>query len=116
MAFLAGHCSHSHQSFPILSELKREFEPKGVRVVGVVVNSGSVKDVNEWLVPQYKPDYEVWVYPDQTIGDVVSSHLVPTYLLVNGDGDVRQKLVGFQSKKKIQQSVESLLTKKLAQH
>ncbi len=96
LAFLAVHCNHSMDTFPILQELHRRFAPEGVQVVGVLINSGSVDDANGW-VPRFAPEYPIWVYGEASLGDLIDSHLVPTYLLVDANGQVRKKLVGFKS-------------------
>ena len=44
----------------------------------------------------FEPEYDVWVYTDASIGDVIGSHLVPTYLYVDAGGNIREKLVGYK--------------------
>ncbi len=100
LAFLAVHCNHSMDTFPILQELHRRLAPQGVQVVGVLVNSGSVEDANGW-VPRFAPEYPIWVYEEASLGDLIESHLVPTYLLVDATGKVRQKLVGFKTQEAV---------------
>jgi len=100
VAFLAVHCSHSMDTFPILQELHRRYGAGGLQVVGVVVNSGPVEDVGGW-VPHFAPQYAIWVHDDDPLGEVVGSHLVPTYLLVDADGKVRKKLVGFKDQETV---------------
>ena len=100
LAFLAVHCNHSMETFPILQELHRRHAEDGLQVVGVLVNSGSVEDANGW-VPHFAPEYPIWVYEDASLGDLVGSHLVPTYLLVDEHGNVRKKLVGFKDQEDI---------------
>ena len=97
VTLLAGHCVHCHDSLPILNEAVKVFGPQGVRVVGIVINSGSVENVNDWL-PQTNPNYDVWVFNDDSLGDLLGSHLVPSYFFVDAQGNITQKLVGFQDK------------------
>ncbi len=96
LALLAVHCNHSMDTFPILQEIHRRHAQNGLQVVGVLVNSGSVEDANGW-VPHFAPEYAMWVYEDEALGDLVGSHLVPTYLLVDSAGYVRKKIVGFKN-------------------
>jgi copper chaperone CopZ len=107
---LAGHCDHSIASLPILQSLRRRYGPEGLRVVGVFVNSGSVADINTW-VPRYKLDFDVWVYEDPSLGDKIGSHLTPTYLYVDAQGRLLEKLVGFKSEDEVTSRVASLLAK-----
>lgn len=95
LVFLAGHCTHSMDTFPVLNDLAREYGPRGLNIVGVVVNSGTPEDVGVWA-SHFEPEYDIWVYTDASIGDVIGSHLVPTYLYVDAGGNVREKLVGYK--------------------
>ena len=108
LTVLAGHCSHSFDTLPILQQLERTYESMGVRVVGMYVNSGSVDDINGWI-DHYEPEYEVWVHPEDSIGDVVNSHLVPTYLLLDAEGKVQEKLVGYKSLEEVEARVSELI-------
>ena len=46
--------------------------------------------------PHFAPEHPVWVVEGDGLGDLVGSHLVPTYLLVDADGKLRQLLVGYR--------------------
>lgn len=59
----------------------------------MLVNSGTVEDANGWL-PHLAPEHPIWVVEDDGLGDLIGSHLVPTYLLVDERGKVRELLVG----------------------
>ncbi len=109
VAFLAGHCSHSHESIPILNDLASGDAPAGTRVIGVWVNSGSVEDVASWM-PTYTPTYEVWVHEDAGVGDAIGSHLVPTWFYLTPNGDVLGKLVGYKSPDQVRAWIEKLST------
>ncbi|MCZ6650401.1 MAG: TlpA disulfide reductase family protein [Acidobacteria bacterium] len=110
VAFLAGHCSHSHDSIPILNDLASGDAPAGTRVIGVWVNSGSVEDVASWM-PTYAPTYEVWVHEDAGVGDAIGSHLVPTWFYLTPNGDVLGKLVGYKSPDQVRAWIEKLSTR-----
>lgn len=109
VAFLALHCNHSIDSLPILQQLKRQYPD--VNVLGVLVNSGTVEDTNYWVPyfsPQFDKDFDIWVYNDPSLGDLVKSHLVPTYFFVDKDGRVKKKLVGFKTHGKIKEALSAL--------
>ena len=108
LAFLAGHCTHSMDSIPILQEAVRTFGERGLRVVGVLVNSGTPEDVNTWM-SHLDPEFEVWVYNDASLGDLVDSHLVPTWIYVDSDGAVQEKLVGFKEKDVVRSWISEML-------
>jgi len=100
LVLLALHCNHSVESLPILSRLAQQLKPEGRRVIGLLVSSGDVEDAKFWIpyhYPQYRGQYDVWVLRDASIGDAVGSHLTPTYLVVDKNGRVERKLVGFKT-------------------
>ncbi len=101
LAFLAVHCNHSMDTFPILRELHRRYGKRGLQVVGILVNSGSVRDANEWVPQQFAPEHPMWVYETASLGDLIGSHLVPTYLLVDKKGRVRKRIVGFKDQETV---------------
>lgn len=96
LTFLAVHCNHSIDTRPILNDLERQYGSSGVEVIAVFVNSGEPEDLNYWL-PHFEPTFDIWSYNDEALGDLVGSHLVPTYLFVDSQGQVKEKLVGFQA-------------------
>lgn len=108
LAFLAGHCTHSMDTFPILQEMSRTHGPKGLQVVGVVVNSGTPEDVGSW-VSHFEPEYDVWVYENASLGDVIGSHLVPTYLFIDANGRVKEKLVGYKESEVVNDWINKML-------
>ncbi len=108
LAFLAGHCTHSIDTFPILQEMTRTYGPEGLQVVGVVVNSGTPDDVASW-VSEFEPEYDVWVYENASLGDIIGSHLVPTYLFVDANGQVKEKLVGYKESKVVNDWLAKML-------
>ncbi len=113
LTFLAGHCSHSLDSLPILEKLQRDYAKKGLSVVGVFVNSGSVEDMNGWI-NDFKPSWKVLVHTPISLGDTIGSHLVPTYFFVDQKGQVKEKLVGYKSQKLIDERARALLGLKTA--
>ena len=108
LVLLAGHCNHCHDSLPILEEVQETWGDGDVRLVGMLVNSGSVENVNTWM-SEVNPSHEVWVHEDESLGDLVDSHLVPTYLFIDADGQVVEKLVGFKEKDEILNKVASFV-------
>ncbi len=104
LAFLAQHCNHSIESLPLLTKLATRLGPDGYKVIGVFVNSGTVEEVKYWVSfhhPEYQGEYDVWVVDDIAVGDTVGSHLTPTYFIVDVQGNVQKKLVGFKSQDKL---------------
>lgn len=107
LVMLATHCGHSYQSQPILQQAAADYEAKGLRVVGLVVGT-STEDAQKWIGPE-GTGYDVWVTPDASVADVLKSHLVPTYVLVDAEGNVKAKLIGFKDQKEVTKNIPVLL-------
>ena len=109
LSFLAVHCNHSIDSLPILQEIHRLYGGEGLRVIAVFVNSGTPEDLNYWL-PRFSPEYEIWSYNDADLGDLIGSHLVPTSLFIDAQGQVVEKLVGFKPQDAVTEWVSGQLS------
>ena len=108
LTLMAGHCSHCHDSMPILADVIKKWGAEGLRVVNVLVNSGTPESVNAWM-SKLDPKFEVWVYNDAELGDLLGTHLVPAYLFVDAQGQVLEKLVGYQESDFVLTKVESFM-------
>jgi hypothetical protein len=111
LALVAVHCGHSLDSLPILQELQLAHASRGLQVVAVYVNSGDASYLRSWLPLNFfeKPRFAVWAADGLSLGDVVDSHLVPTYLFVDARGKIQRKLVGFKQRAEIEQGIDELL-------
>jgi peroxiredoxin len=107
LVMLATHCGHSYQSQPVLQQAAADYQAKGLRVVGLVVGS-SAESAQEWI-GKNEIGYDVWVTPDVSVADALKSHLVPTYVLIDAEGNVKAKLIGFKDTKEVQKSIPALL-------
>ncbi len=108
LTLMAGHCSHCHDSMPILADVIERWGAEGLRVVNVLVNSGRPESVNAWM-SKLDPGFEVWVYNDAELGDLLGTHLVPAYLFVDAQGQVLEKLVGYQESDLVLAKVEGFM-------
>ncbi|TDI14362.1 MAG: redoxin domain-containing protein [Acidobacteria bacterium] len=108
LTLMAGHCTHCHDSMPILADVIKKWGAEGLRVVNILVNSGTPESVNAWM-SKLDPKFEVWVYNSDKLGDLLETHLVPAYLFVDADGKVLEKLVGYQERDFVLSKVESFM-------
>ncbi len=108
LTLMAGHCSHCHDSMPILADVIKKWGAEGLRVVNVLVNSGTPESVDAWM-SKLDPKFEVWVYNSDKLGDLLGTHLVPAYLFVDANGKVLEKLVGYQESDFVLTKVESFM-------
>jgi len=106
VVFLAVHCSHSWDSLPILDELTNEFG-EGVAILPVFTNSGTVEDVKESTShKQLNLDY--LVSEGKSLSVAFDSLIVPSTFLINRDGEVTKRLVGFKDKDTLNREIRVL--------
>lgn len=105
---LAVHCSHSYDTLPILHELSHEYGPRGLRIVGLLVNSGSPEDATLSLTGS-PACHDFWVTEGDAVGKLLGSRLVPGHLFVDADGKVVRQFVGFKDGHALRAAIEPLL-------
>ena len=97
LVFLSGHCYHSLDTLPILAELKRKYDEKNLTILPVFINSGDVEDLVaaawEWEV-----EYPLIVSEEKEISEVYDSRMVPSTFLIDEQGNLTKRLVGFKDK------------------
>ena len=57
---------------------------------------GSPEGVNHWIA-KLDPRYDVWVYDDPDLEELLQTNLVPSYLFIDAEGQVTEKLVGYKT-------------------
>lgn len=109
MTLLAGHCTHSLDTLPLLEEIRARYENTDLVVLPIYVNSGSVEDVQAWtsLMDLGFP----LAVADGKLADSFDSYLVPSTFLIERDGRIARRLVGFKEADELRAGVESLLAR-----
>lgn len=107
LVFLAGHCSHSLDTLPILSELKTRYESDLV-ILPVYVNSGSVEDVNTWS-SEMNLNVPLLVSQSKDIATAYGSRMVPSTFLINREGRITKKYVGYKDQAILDQAFAELI-------
>ncbi|MCI0691970.1 TlpA family protein disulfide reductase [candidate division KSB1 bacterium] len=108
LVFLSGHCNHSHDTLPILAELKTKYQSRGLVLLPVFVNSGSVEDLNSWT-PELNLGYDLLVSEDKAISKAYDSRMVPSTFLIDREGRITKKLVGYKDKSTLDQAFGELV-------
>jgi len=107
LVFLSGHCNHSHDTLPILTELKAKYESQGLVILPVFVNSGSVEDIKSWS-SELDLSYDLLVSESKDISQAYHSRMVPSTFLINREGRITKKFVGFKDKVVLDQAFGEL--------
>jgi len=109
VTFLSGHCSHSFDMLPILAKLKKKYEPLGITVLPVYINSGSVENILTWS-SEMKLGYPFLVSSTKELSKAYDSRMVPATFLIDEKGQVRQKFVGYKSETELDVAFANLIS------
>ena len=107
MTLLAGHCTHSLDTLPLLEEIRLAYESTDLVLLPVYVNSGSVDDVQSWT-SRMDLGFPLAVAAGD-VADSLDSYLVPSTFLIGRDGRIGRRLVGFKNADDLRAGVEWLL-------
>ena len=108
VTFLAGHCSHSLSTLPMLDSLQKKYAADNLAILPIYVNSGSVEDVRSWS-SILEMDLDLAVADNPALADEYESFLVPSTLLIDGAGNVTTKLVGFKEEDELDAAIRELI-------
>lgn len=108
LVFLAGHCRHSMDTVPLITALRARHADDGLIIVPIYVNSGSPEDVASWLTRTGMAG-PVAVDQNGELATLMETTLVPSTLLVNSQGQVVQRLVGFKDLSALDQALAELV-------
>lgn len=87
-------CAPCREEIPELQALHETFGPRGLRVVGVTVDSRSAAEDVRRFMDQYGMTYEIWWDPDQTSVSAFEAMGVPLTVLIGPDGRIRWRHMG----------------------
>lgn len=102
-------CPPCRKMLPILEELNTEYKTKGVSIIGVHVVSGfRGNKFTQKFAKNYKLKYPIWV----STRDIEQQYQVksyPTMIIIDKKGQIRNVVVGTQSKRKLKKIFDTLL-------
>jgi peroxiredoxin len=108
--FWATWCGPCIQEIPEYAEFWRRNQPRGIEVVGIVMDSGSPDDILDF-VHEYKIPYRQLLGDDETAQAFGVNQGYPTTFVIDGQGRIRTKLLGSPPSKfdKLQETVDAAL-------
>ena len=107
--FWATWCEGCITEIPAFNRLEQKYSPRGVKVIGLAVQSGWAKDIRKFA-RQYKVRYPILVGNDETVSEYGVISFPATYVIAPG-WKLHKKYVGVSETKAadIQRDIETLL-------
>jgi thiol-disulfide isomerase/thioredoxin len=108
--FWATWCGPCIKEIPEYAEFYRKNGPRGIEVVGIVMDSGSPQEINDF-VREYRIPYRQLVGDDRTGEAWGVNQGYPTTFVIDGKGVIRTKVLGSPPNKfeKLQEVVDAAL-------
>ncbi len=108
--FWATWCGPCIKEIPEYADFYRKNQPRGIDVVGIVMDSGSPQEINDF-VREYKIPYRQLVGDEKTGEAWGVNQGYPTTFVIDGKGVIRTKVLGSPPNKfeKLQEVVDAAL-------
>ena len=107
--FWATWCPPCRAEIPHFKELYGQYRGKGLEVIGVALDEGGEKDVAPF-VKQNQMDYPVTATGSQELAqDYGGVRGIPTTFLIDKQGKIAKKYIGYQEKQVFEKEIQALL-------
>jgi peroxiredoxin len=109
--FWATWCGPCIKEIPEYAEFWRKNQPRGVEVLGVVMESGSPDEILDF-VREYRIPYRQLLGNDEIAEEFGVNQGLPTTFVIDSEGVIRSKILGSPPTKfeKLQETVDAALT------
>jgi len=110
--FWATWCGPCIREIPQYIEFWKKNQARGVEVVGVVLDSGSPQEIEDF-VHEYRMPYRQVLGTEAVQEAFDATQGLPTTFVIDGEGTIRTKILGSAPTKfqKLQQSVDAALAR-----
>ena len=108
--FWATWCGPCIREMPDFAEFYKKNKPRGVEVLGIILDSGEPQDVVDFL-REYRTPYRQLLGSEQVRSDYGNVDGFPTTFLVDAEGQIRMTVIGATPDKfkKLQETADALL-------
>jgi thiol-disulfide isomerase/thioredoxin len=93
--FWATWCPPCREAIPHLINLQKTYQEKGIEVIGMNMDKGDVETIRRFVKSMDIP-YPITVTPEE-VSRSYGVTALPTTILIDKEGRIRQKLLGFTS-------------------
>jgi peroxiredoxin len=108
VTFVSPDCPVSKRNLPVLDTLQNRFGSDALEVVGITMPYDSVKEVNRFRTENNIP-FQMVSDSDGTIADAfVQVRFTPTSFLIDGDGNIAERIVGRLNAEDLGQQISAL--------
>lgn len=106
--FWATWCPPCQAEIPVLQALHKDYEAKGLAVVGISVDEDGPEYVKAF-VKSRKINYPILMSTDEVLDAYGGIRGIPTTFLIGRDGKIVRKFYGEQSKRTLEEAVKQLI-------
>ena len=107
--FWATWCPPCRQEIPHFKELYTQYHSKGLEVIGVALDEGGEKDVAPFA-QQNQINYPLSATGSQELAQAYGGiRGIPTTFLIDKQGRIAQKYIGYQDKEVFEKEIQALL-------
>lgn len=107
--FWATWCGPCRRELPELASLHGQLESEGLQMVGIAVSSGSSEEIRSFA-EKYGVDYLLLRASREWARRHFRMFGMPTTIIVDSDGRIRERLVGPQSAERLRRALEPLMS------
>lgn len=87
-------CGPCREEIPYLSDLSRAEQPRGLKIIGVSIDTKADQAKVADLATQLGMPYDIWLDPDDRISGLFRASGVPASVLIDRDGVLRWRHLG----------------------
>jgi peroxiredoxin len=111
--FWATWCGPCIKEIPEYAEFWRRNQPRGIEVLGVVMDSGDPQEIQDF-VREYRIPYRQLLGDDKVQEAYGATQGYPTTFVIDGAGVIRSKMLGSPPQKfeKLQETVDAALARR----
>jgi peroxiredoxin len=107
--FWATWCPPCRREIPDFIELYENYKDEGLQIIGVNLDGGDTRPIKQFL-EEYKINYSVVLGDGNIIEDYGGIRAIPTTFIIDREGNIREKYIGYQPRTTFEEAVKKLLT------
>lgn len=106
--FWATWCPPCKEEIPHFIELYEQYKDKGLAVIGIALDQGGVGVVKPF-VQKYGIQYPILISDGQAAKAYGGINSIPTTFIIDSDGNIRKKYIGYRGKSVFEADIKELL-------